>query len=1081
MDENTFTPPPGDGLTLPQIYDFHSLHSANHPAFKFTSQEGKPTTLTWASVSRAIRRGAYLARCDTIPDKGNLKSGKTVAIIANADSISYMILVVSLMRCGQIPFPISPRCSTAAVNHLLTSTNVTHMYTSQDESIQRLVSNTRSEFPLADITVLPMPTFEDFWKDDPLLDIENDAAQTGNVDGPALILHSSGTTAFPKPIVISHRILIQRGYLTCEFYQNVVVYVLRDTLSAESGLDFQKHVISLHSVSMFREFGIVAAVFPPMKLPKPVNPKAVLAAASVDRCTMMACVPSILEEWANDDLSVATLSGFYAVIISSGPLSFDAGERLVDAGVRISPYYSGTEIGCATVFLSDNRHKEWQYVKFADQFGAHFIPQEEPDMYELVALDAPGHRIAAINSHVDGRNAFRTGDLFKRHPSDPFLWRVWGRADDQIVLSTGEKTNPGPVEHFFTRHPKISQAVMFGHGRLSNGILLQFAAGYENFPSDPEAADGFRRLIRELVMEANAVAPTHSRLYDDMVLVAPPNKPFDLTAKGSVRRARTLSNFASEIEDAYNSSAITPHGDYDLGSHGGMAATTKMIVREVIGHNIVPDKDIFQQGCDSLQALRIRNKLEYVLSQQRLTGSPLAEPLPRDVVYEYPSLVALTAFISDRQSNNASPLSSRGSDVQTMIDTVGELTPDLSGKRESFEVPGTSSRPGGAVLVTGTTGSLGCHMMSLLANNPDISHVYAVNRVHAGGATLLQRQIKAMEENGLDLSLLSNGKVTLVEADFAKQLWGTEHCLFDEMKSTVSAVIHAAWTVDFKLKLRSFNDCLVALRRLIDFSREAKGMCHLIFISSLHVLLTSDPVDWRTGDKFMEASIKDPGSAVGLGYSESKWVAEQVLEIAAQTTELNVTIIRAGQLSGAENGHWKVTEWFPTLIRSSRLIGCLPSTEERISWLPVAHAARIITEVLRTDKPSRYLHLLHPRRARFDDILRPIAVSLNVPIVPYDDWLNRLRSLPALPNPDTSPCEMAKGTPYTSSDVRVMSLVEYFGERVLFGTSERWQDSEVDFTQMTLHSPSISSSNLTPLGQIDAHKWLAYWLSVGLL
>jgi hypothetical protein len=91
------------------------------------------------------------------------------------------------------------------------------------------------------------------------------------------------------------------------------------------------------------------------------------------------------------------------------------------------------------------------------QFGAHLILREEPDQYELVALvccmpfpshcgriidvlqDIPSHRIAAINSNVDGQNAFITGDLFKRHHSDPFLWKVWGRADDQIVLSNGEK------------------------------------------------------------------------------------------------------------------------------------------------------------------------------------------------------------------------------------------------------------------------------------------------------------------------------------------------------------------------------------------------------------------------------------------------------------------------------------------------------------------------------------------------------------------------------------------------------------------------------------------------------------------
>lgn len=40
---------------------------------------------------------------------------------------------------------------------------------------------------------------------------------------------------------------------------------------------------------------------------------------------------------------------------------------------------------------------------------------------------------------------YRTFDLLQRHPKYPNKWRVHGRADDQIMLATGEKTNPGPL------------------------------------------------------------------------------------------------------------------------------------------------------------------------------------------------------------------------------------------------------------------------------------------------------------------------------------------------------------------------------------------------------------------------------------------------------------------------------------------------------------------------------------------------------------------------------------------------------------------------------------------------------------
>lgn len=66
--------------------------------------------------------------------------------------------------------------------------------------------------------------------------------------------------------------------------------------------------------------------------------------------------------------------------------------------------------------------------------------------------------------------AYATNDLFVRHPSKPGLWKIQGRADDQLMLSTGEKvflfprmleshckhnfqTNPGPLGNLFSPSP----------------------------------------------------------------------------------------------------------------------------------------------------------------------------------------------------------------------------------------------------------------------------------------------------------------------------------------------------------------------------------------------------------------------------------------------------------------------------------------------------------------------------------------------------------------------------------------------------------------------------------------------------
>ena len=55
------------------------------------------------------------------------------------------------------------------------------------------------------------------------------------------------------------------------------------------------------------------------------------------------------------------------------------------------------------------------------------------------------YRPSVINTQIDGRDAYATGDLVSPHPTKPDLWRVVGRTDDQIMHSTGEKTNPRPL------------------------------------------------------------------------------------------------------------------------------------------------------------------------------------------------------------------------------------------------------------------------------------------------------------------------------------------------------------------------------------------------------------------------------------------------------------------------------------------------------------------------------------------------------------------------------------------------------------------------------------------------------------
>lgn len=61
VQSRTFTVPPLDGtLSLPEIYDWHRLHSPNHSLFVYQDGFSEVRTITWSHAVRAIHVAARL-------------------------------------------------------------------------------------------------------------------------------------------------------------------------------------------------------------------------------------------------------------------------------------------------------------------------------------------------------------------------------------------------------------------------------------------------------------------------------------------------------------------------------------------------------------------------------------------------------------------------------------------------------------------------------------------------------------------------------------------------------------------------------------------------------------------------------------------------------------------------------------------------------------------------------------------------------------------------------------------------------------------------------------------------------------
>ena len=154
--------------------------------------------------------------------------------------------------------------------------------------------------------------------------------------------------------------------------------------------------------------------------------------------------------------------------------------------------------------------------------------------------------------------------------------------------------------------------------------------------------------------------------------------------------------------------------------------------------------------------------------------------------------------------------------------------------------------------------------------------------------------------------------------------------------------------------------------------------------------------------------------AIGNGYVQSKWVAEEILQKAASRTSLRPTIVRVGQICGGATGVWNSNEWFPLMVRSSTALQVFPqdhrvrrnalssinasdspqrSIHQDVDWIPVELAAKALCDFRQPDGVGfRLVHLVHPRPVPWSSIAAVVAQELSAQLVPYDVWLSKLEA-----------------------------------------------------------------------------------------
>ena len=133
------------------------------------------------------------------------------------------------------------------------------------------------------------------------------------------------------------------------------------------------------------------------------------------------------------------------------------------------------------------------------------------------------------------------------------------------------------------------------------------------------------------------------------------------------------------------------------------------------------------------------------------------------------------------------------------------------------------------VLLTGSTGNLGTHILAYLLEHPSVGHVFAHNRVSSFGHSSLQRHKTQFTKHGFNRDLLDDNKLSFLEGDLQAPQLGLAR-QYDELLNTVNVVIHNAWKSNFKFTLHDYEPFVIGSRNLIDLALAAKCSYNMRFI-----------------------------------------------------------------------------------------------------------------------------------------------------------------------------------------------------------------------------------------------------------